>query len=100
MTGWSGTPGDFVPYVFASVGEGPTSPADVAGLRDVQCESCHGPARAHVQAPTDPAVRPLAQPGEAICQQCHDNERDHHAFAWATYRPKVVHDAEGPPEVP
>src|SRR5690606_32526246 len=30
---------------------GPTRPAAVGGLRDVQCEACHGPSRAHAARP-------------------------------------------------
>ena len=91
VTGWAGTQNDFRPHPFPMATTGPTTPADVGGLRDVQCESCHGPSRAHVAAPDDASARPLRTPPEAVCQQCHDNQRDDHGFDLQTYLPKVVH---------
>lgn len=44
-------------------------------LRDVQCEACHGPGRAHAAgaAATPPAiVRLVKKPGTEICEQCHN----------------------------
>lgn len=75
------------------VGEkgGPARPADVGGLRDVQCEACHGPARAHSQDPTNAAVLPVRSPPQETCTGCHDGERDQGQFDWATYLPKVTH---------
>jgi hypothetical protein len=34
---------------------------------------------------------PLRATPEAVCQQCHDNQRDDHGFDLGTYLPKVVH---------
>jgi hypothetical protein len=42
-------------------------------LRQVGCESCHGPARAHTLQPTAAKV---GQPTMAICQRCHSGEHD------------------------
>ncbi len=74
---------------------GPASAAEVGGMRDVQCEACHGPARAHVERPDDAAVRP-SQPDEALCRTCHDAEQDMGRFDPATYLPRVVHRAGAP----
>ena len=68
---------------------GPTSPAEVRGYRDVQCESCHGPGRAHVAKPE--GVHLITDPGMAGCTRCHDGVRDEGRFDYGTYRPKVVH---------
>jgi hypothetical protein len=70
---------------------GPTKPADVLGLRDVQCESCHGPARKHTQDPTNTALHPVRAPAEAVCTSCHDGERDMGRFDLQSYLPKVTH---------
>ncbi len=91
VTGWVGTQSDFRPHPFPMATTGPTTPADVGGLRDVQCESCHGPSRAHVAAPGDAAARPLRMPPEGVCKQCHDNQRDDHGFDLPTYLAKVAH---------
>jgi len=89
VTGWAGASNDFRPYAFEGAGDGPRTPADVGGLRDVQCESCHGPSRAHAEKPTE--ATPLGKVPEGVCQQCHDNQRDDGQFDLETYRPKVVH---------
>jgi predicted CXXCH cytochrome family protein len=68
---------------------GPSAPAGVRGLRDVQCEACHGPSRAHMAAPAD--VKPLRSPDQAVCVTCHDGDRDGGRFDHAVYRPKVSH---------
>jgi len=75
---------------------GPASPLEVGGLRDVQCEACHGPGRAHVASPHD--VPPPQAPTEATCRGCHDNENDMGRFDPASYLPKVRHGgADSPP---
>ncbi|MCA9566652.1 MAG: hypothetical protein KC656_02375 [Myxococcales bacterium] len=66
-----------------------TSPEAAGGLVHVQCEACHGPARAHAADPA--ANKPVRDPDEATCRTCHDGERDQGQFDFATYRPKVVH---------
>ena len=82
------------------------------GLANVQCENCHGPARAHVALPTVrtgpvPAAdaSALERPAEPTCRTCH---RGSHSprFDFAVYWPKVIHDKTGlvrpaaPPESP
>jgi hypothetical protein len=42
----------------------------VDGLRDVQCEVCHGPGSRHVQDPTD-TTRIIARPPPSACVACH-----------------------------
>jgi hypothetical protein len=69
---------------------GPADPSEVGGLRDVQCEACHGAARAHALAPaTTPPTH--ADPPASVCVTCHDGERDEGRFDHDSYRSKVVH---------
>lgn len=44
-------------------------------LKDVQCESCHGPGRKHVAAEGDPDEL-LQRPTEALCRSCHTEGQD------------------------
>lgn len=69
------------------------------GLRDVQCESCHGPGSAHVDARTDVARRATIRrdtPGEFCATQCHTPENSDH-FDYATYRPRILGPGHGQP---
>jgi len=43
-------------------------------LKDVQCESCHGPGRRHTET-TDPTDI-LGKPGEKTCRACHTEGQD------------------------
>lgn len=69
---------------------GPQDPMGNAGFRDVQCEACHGPGRAHVAAPAEAKLQ-HPSPVSNVCRQCHDGERDEGRFDEATYLPKVAH---------
>lgn len=72
---------------------GPATPAEVGGLRDVQCEACHGPSRQHAASLGE--VPPGGVPSEAVCRGCHDGERDGGRFDLPTYLPKVMHPPSG-----
>ncbi len=43
-------------------------------LKDVQCESCHGPGRTHTE--TLSAENIVGKPGEEICRKCHTEGQD------------------------
>jgi hypothetical protein len=42
-------------------------------MTGVECESCHGPGKQHVQTPNDINMPPVTK---AICKQCHTSEKD------------------------
>jgi hypothetical protein len=42
----------------------------VDGLKDVQCEACHGPGQNHVRDPSTVKI-PVARPGTDTCLSCH-----------------------------
>jgi hypothetical protein len=56
-------------------------------LKDVGCESCHGPAAAHSQ---DPAAHKLPPVTAETCRTCHVAEHSPH-FDFATFWPKIRH---------
>lgn len=68
-------------------------------LANVQCENCHGPAKAHA---ADPVIKPVPPagstarglPGEGTCRTCH---RGSHSptFDFASYWPKILHTGPG-----
>ncbi len=67
------------PEMIAADGDKPTFP-------DVQCEACHGAAKAHAQNPT---VRTglVAQPDEASCTRCHNEKSPHfRGFVYAAMK--------------
>ena len=55
-------------------------------LKDVQCESCHGPSKPHSETLT---TEGLVKPGEEVCRTCHTEEQDQN-FDYAT-KSKLVH---------
>lgn len=59
-------------------------------LLNVQCESCHGPGRAHMNAAGKQATPHKGKPKQHICAQCH-NASHSPGFAWESYWPKIAH---------
>ncbi|MCO4769079.1 MAG: hypothetical protein KDA24_03550 [Deltaproteobacteria bacterium] len=68
---------------------GPEVPTEVGPLKNVQCESCHGPGKAHAAAPTKENI--VLAPTEAVCLACHTEEQTEGRFVHAEYLPKVDH---------
>ena len=67
---------------------GPQTPKEVGHLRNVQCESCHGAGRKHIE---DPRTDMVKDPGEAHCKTCHSDEQTEGRFEYSEYLPKVQH---------
>jgi hypothetical protein len=74
---------------------GPRRLADLDGLRDVGCEACHGPGRAHAEAPEaqplDPGVAPR------VCATCHQEQGDQKPFVLEERLPRVLGPGHGGP---
>jgi 2',3'-cyclic-nucleotide 2'-phosphodiesterase (5'-nucleotidase family) len=63
-------------------------PAQVGFLKEVQCEVCHGPGKAHVVDPR--SARLSVSSGEQACRGCHSTERSP-AFNYASYLARIAH---------
>jgi predicted CXXCH cytochrome family protein len=53
----------------------------------VQCESCHGPGRAHT---TDPDSVALQSAGESYCRRCHDLQNSP-GFVFKNFWNTIIH---------
>jgi len=67
--------------------------AAVEGRKDVQCESCHGPASLHA---VDPPGHIERAPAEGRCRGCHTPEHST-AFEWEGYRARILGPGHGAP---
>jgi hypothetical protein len=70
------------------------------GLRDVGCETCHGPGSRHITARGAAQQRStiLRNPPQAFCaQQCHTPEHSDH-FDYQRYLPRILGPGHGYPE--
>ena len=73
----------------AGVKGGPTGPGDVGPLKNVQCESCHGPGKKHAASAKKEDI--TRTPTEATCLTCHTEEQTEGRFEFGEYLPKIDH---------
>ena len=64
------------------------------GLKDVQCESCHGPGSAHAEAGEVALIQ--RTPAPSTCKVCHSPKHSTH-FDFDKYRKKLVVPGHGMP---
>ncbi|RKZ35912.1 MAG: hypothetical protein DRQ37_05370 [Gammaproteobacteria bacterium] len=64
-----------------------------AHLQHVRCESCHGPAREHVESGGSTRFEPQMARPVTVCQQCH-NRAHSPSFNYREYWPKIQHGKE------
>ena len=65
-------------------------------LRDVQCETCHGPGSLHVAADGEDQPRTIVRrPAEALCKGCHNPEHSD-TFEFSAYLRDVTGPGHGP----
>ncbi len=78
---------------------GGSTVTDVASpnLKDVQCESCHGPGSKHVEDPVSNAV--AESPGEDTCTACHHPPHTD-IFDFKVRREKILGPGHGKPGAP
>jgi RecJ-like exonuclease len=61
---------------------------------NVQCESCHGPGKAHIEAATAGSARPghvVASPGQPVCESCHNDQSPHYRGFFFSALKGLVH---------
>jgi hypothetical protein len=59
-------------------------------LAGVQCESCHGPGKAHIRSAGHQPVANRLWPKEKMCAQCHVKNHSP-SFSMDTYWPRIAH---------
>jgi hypothetical protein len=89
-----GVPGCFACHVTGY--RQPTGYRSIAdrGLRNVQCEACHGPGARHVEEPSPGSI--VRAPPATVCRECHDPKHSEMTGDnFADYLARVVHAPGG-----
>ncbi len=61
---------------------------------NVQCEGCHGPGKAHIEAATSGSAKPgnvVASPPQRLCESCHNDRSPHYRGFFFTALKGLVH---------
>lgn len=61
---------------------------------NVQCESCHGAGKAHIEAATTGTAKPggvVRSPGQALCESCHNDKSPHYRGFFFSALKGLVH---------
>jgi hypothetical protein len=61
---------------------------------NVQCESCHGPGKAHIEAATGGAAKPgnvTRSPAQRLCETCHNDKSPHYRGFFYSALKGLVH---------
>ncbi len=66
-----------------------SDPRAVGLLKNVQCESCHGPGKAHAQS-GDKSLIDRGKANAEFCQRCHQEDLET-GFSEATHLPRIKH---------
>lgn len=69
------------------------TPPTVADLRNIQCETCHGPGSAHITRPSKNPI-PTAKPDQNRCLVCHTKEHSD-TFEWQAYLRDILGPGHG-----
>jgi hypothetical protein len=75
--------------------KGGSTVTHVEGLKDVGCESCHGPGSLHVAQPEAPSLIARAVP-ESVCASCHTKEHSDR-FVYESFRQMLIVPGHGKP---
>ncbi|MET0343068.1 MAG: multiheme c-type cytochrome [Polyangiales bacterium] len=67
----------------------------VETLKNVGCESCHGPGSAHNERPNEPGLI-MRDVGENVCTGCHTHEHSDH-FVYNSYKAMLIVPGHGLP---
>lgn len=88
LKSWKPSPDWVSPALKSFVGRtGFLSPQLTPHLINVQCENCHGPARAHL---ANPSAEKPPHPARAVCTSCHVGSHSP-SFNFKSYWPKIRH---------
>lgn len=71
---------------------GPQRPTQVGHLKNVGCESCHGPGQEHIQQNGVGSIE--KQVPLSVCTKCHNGIQDNGEFEPVSYWERILHDTK------